>query len=102
MKLHFSGNLQICEKQEIQLYRVIQVLPPARLTLLKISKKYEILGLHSLQTCAINFPVSPYHRMAIKFKKLIFTKKKFFAVHAHNSQLIQRKEHIYEIRIKRK
>jgi hypothetical protein len=43
-------------------YRVSEILPPARLTLLKISKSYETLGLHSLdirlQMCVINFPLS--------------------------------------------
>jgi hypothetical protein len=59
-----------------RLYRVSEVLPPARLTLLK---NYETLGLHSLdirlQMCVINFPLSL--NSVIKIKKSILSKNFF-------------------------
>jgi hypothetical protein len=64
------------------MYRVSQVLPPARLTLLK---NYETLGFKCVQS------IFPYHFIqSRKILKTDFEKKKSLFVHAHNSQLIQR------------
>jgi hypothetical protein len=54
-------KLHVQDVEYTGMYRVIQVLPPARLTLLK---NYETLGLHSLhvtlQTCDVQ-SIFPYH-----------------------------------------
>jgi hypothetical protein len=56
-----TSNLKRTDRIE-EIRQQCTVLAPARLTLLKINKNYETLGLHSLdirlQICAINFPLS--------------------------------------------